>query len=67
MGESLIQPYYVKDEGVLCCKLLYIKKIYNKALAKSVPAAAVIQMGQVLFGMIGRKGYVGGLFWYVVT
>ena len=86
MGASLIQPYYVKDEGVICCKLLYIslmplaplqrfalestnlaKLIYNKALAKSVPAAAVIQMGQVLFGIIGRKGYVGGFFWYVVT
>ena len=34
---------------------------------KSVPAAAVIQMGQVLFGMIGRKGYVGGFFWCTVT
>ncbi len=32
-----------------------------------MPAAAVIQMGQVLFGMIGRKGYVGGFFWYAVT
>ena len=26
----------------------------------SVPAAAVIQGGQVLFYMTGRKGYVGG-------
>jgi len=27
-----------------------------------VPAAAVIQGGQVLFYMTGRKGYVGGFF-----
>ena len=30
----------------------------------SVPAAAVIQGGQVLFYMTGRKGYVGGSFKY---
>ena len=29
--------------------------------ANSVPAAAVIRGGQVLFGMTGRKGSVGGL------
>ncbi len=29
--------------------------------ANSVPAAAVRQGGQVLFGMTGRKEYVGGL------
>ena len=29
--------------------------------ANSVPAAAVIRGGRVLFGMIGRKGSVGGL------
>ena len=28
--------------------------------ANSVPAAAVIQGGRVLFRMTGRKGYVGG-------
>ena len=28
--------------------------------ANSVPAAAVIRGGQALFGMIGRKGSVGG-------
>ena len=32
----------------------------EEAPANSVPAAAVIQRGQVLFGMIGRKGHVGG-------
>ena len=30
--------------------------------ANSVPAAAVIQGGLVLFGIIGRIGHVGGLF-----
>ena len=28
--------------------------------ANSVPAAAVIRGGLALFGMIGRKGFVGG-------
>jgi hypothetical protein len=28
--------------------------------ANSVPAAAVIRRGRVLFGMTGRKGSVGG-------
>ena len=33
----------------------------EEAPANSVPAAAVIQRGQALFGIIGRKGHVGGL------
>lgn len=32
---------------------------------KPVPAAAVIQAGQALFGMIGRKGHLGGIFFFV--
>ena len=32
----------------------------EEALANSVPAAAVIRRGQVLFGFIGRKARVGG-------
>ena len=32
----------------------------EEAPANSVPAAAVIQRGQALFGIIGRKGCVGG-------
>ena len=32
----------------------------EEAPANSVPAAAVIRGGQVLFGMSGRKGHVGG-------
>ena len=33
----------------------------EKAPANYVPAAAVIRRGQALSGIIGRKGYVGGL------
>ena len=33
----------------------------KEATANSVPAAAVIQRWQALFGFIGRKGCVGGL------
>ena len=32
----------------------------EEAPANYVPAAAVIRMGQALFGVIGRKGRVGG-------
>ena len=32
----------------------------EEAPANSVPAAAVIQGGQALFGITGRKGRVGG-------
>jgi len=32
-----------------------------EAPANSVPAAAVRQEGRVLSGIIGRKGYVGGM------
>jgi hypothetical protein len=37
----------------------------EEAPANSVPAAAVIRGGQALFGIIGRKGRVGGhrKFW----
>jgi hypothetical protein len=33
----------------------------KEAPANSVPAAAVIRRVQALFGIIGRKGHVGGL------
>ncbi len=33
----------------------------EEAPAKFVPAAAVIRMEQALFGITGRKAYVGGL------
>jgi hypothetical protein len=49
MGESLKQRRRVNDEGLRIVKANY------------VPAAAVIRMVQALFGIIGRKGCVGGL------
>lgn len=63
MGESLIQQCHVEDEGVTVVNFFRLHLCnLQKALAKSVPAAAVIQIGRVLFGMIGRKGYVGCFF-----
>jgi len=41
------------------------KPICEAVLAKSVPAAAVRQTVQALFGLTGRIGYVGGLNNYV--
>ena len=38
----------------------------EKAPANSVPAAAVIREGQVIFEIIGRKEYVGGLISYML-
>ena len=43
-GQCLSGPLVPKEEGT----------------ANSVPAAAVIQRSQALFGFIGRKGRVGG-------
>ena len=34
--------------------------VEEEGTANSVPAAAVIQRSQALFGFIGRKGCVGG-------
>jgi len=64
MSESLTQREFVCEEG-LRCKALSGRTIMTvlsvkEALAKSVPAAAVIQTVQALFGFNGRKGYVGG-------
>ena len=45
------------------CKILSLIKIMTvvreEVPANFVPAAAVIREGQALFGMIGRKGFVG--------
>ncbi len=45
------------------CKVLLLTKIMTlvkeKAPANFVPAAAVIRRGLALFGMIGRKAFVG--------
>ena len=73
MGETLTQQRRVEDEGpwiVNSCQrgksdsTSYVGELIvpaEEAPANSVPAAAVIQRGQALFGIIGRKGRVGGL------
>ena len=73
MGASLIQQRRVEDEGlrvVNSCQLgrkvvgqypAIMTVPAEEAPANSVPAAAVIRGGLALFGMIGRKGRVGGL------
>ncbi len=72
MGESLTQQRRVGDEGLRIVKpcrrgrRLSVEQTGSltvpgeEAPANSVPAAAVIQRGQALFGIIGRKGRVGG-------
>lgn len=64
MGESLIQKYFVNEEGS-SCKFLKLENIMyesnGKVLANFVPAVAVIQGGLALFVIIGRKGCVGSL------
>ncbi len=73
MGESLIQQRRVEDESlrvVNSCQVgrknvdeytAFVTVPPEEAPANSVPAAAVIRRGQALFGIIGRKGRVGGL------
>lgn len=66
MSESLIQRSFVSDDGrTLGCKALLLGKIMTvpkeiKHLPTFVPAAAVIQGVQALFGVNGRTGSVGG-------
>ena len=64
MSESLIQQYYMSDEDFFGRKALSSRRIMTvleeEAPANSVPAAAVIRGGQVLFGMTGCKESVGG-------
>ena len=60
MNESLIQQYYVNDDGYFGCKILSLKMImtlFKEVLvpANLVPAAAVIREGQALSEMTGRK------------
>ena len=47
-----IKPCYLKDDKLIVAK--------EEGTANSVPAAAVIQRVRALFGIIGRKGRVGG-------
>jgi len=65
MGESLTQRHPVIEEGQgrKDTRLVKIATVTGqKAPANSVPAAAVIRGGQVLFAMTGRKGCVGCLY-----
>ena len=68
MGESLIQPRRVSDEGLRVVKLCRrgrkgkpLTVPYKEAPANSVPAAAVIRRVQALLGITGRKAHAGGL------
>ncbi len=73
MGETLTQQRRVSDEGSWVVKLCLVGRNHmmpihrvltvplKEAPANSVPAAAVIRGVQALFGIIGRKGRVGGL------
>ena len=73
MGESLTMRRCVEDEGprvVNSCHggkgnpAQYAGNLMvpqEEATANSVPAAAVIQRSQALFGFTGRKGRVGGV------
>ncbi len=72
MGESLTERRRVNEEGRKVVKFFSwggIRTGGNACLmtltkelapANYVPAAAVIRKGQALFGIIGRKGRVGG-------
>ncbi len=64
MGETLTQQRRVEDEVPWDVNSFRPGQIMTvpveEAPANSVPAAAVIQRGQALFGIIGRKGRVGG-------
>ena len=73
MGETLKERRRVEDEGfriVNSCHegaMLWVVTDLQlivpqeEGTANSVPAAAVIQRSQALFGFIGRKGCVGGV------
>ncbi len=72
MGESLKERRRVGDEWLRPVKpLSFANKLVHltrkplivaeeEGTANSVPAAAVIQRSQALFGFTGRKGCVGG-------
>ena len=72
MGETLMERRRVEDEGLRIVNSCHertsdageqpAKLIVSQEeeTANSVPAAAVIQRSQALFGITGRKGCVGG-------
>ena len=61
MDESLIQQYYMNEDGQQTrCKVLSLRRIMTvlkkrKSRLILVPAAAVKREGQALFIMTGRK------------
>ena len=71
MGESLTMRRCVEDGGLRVVNSCHGGKggagehpaelmvPQEEATANSVPAAAVIQRSQALFGFTGRKGHVG--------
>ena len=73
MGESLIQPCRVSEEGLRVVKLfrpgrnrtgeypVWMTVPEEEAPANYVPAAAVIRRVQALIGITGRKACAGGL------
>lgn len=72
MNASLIQQYYVNDDGYFGCKVLSFKMIMTLLKevlvpANLVPAAAVIREGQALSGIIGRKGFVDCIVSYLLN
>ncbi len=73
MNESLIQQYYLNDDGFLIigCKILSLKMImtlFKEVLvpANLVPAAAVKREGQALSGITGRKEFVDCIVSYLL-
>ena len=71
MNESLIQQYYMNDDGYFGCKVLSLKMImtlFKEVLvpANLVPAAAVIREGQALSVITGRIESVDGNISYML-
>ena len=64
MGGTLTQRRRVRDGGLRVVNRFQQGRVKTvpaeEAPANYVPAAAVIRRGRALFGIIGRKGYVGG-------
>ena len=59
MKAILVVKLFQRDEIMPC--------LSEEAPANSVPAAAVRREGRVLFGMTGRKAYVGGRLCCIVS
>jgi len=65
VNEENKKDYWTSQQRkIIGCKVISLTRIMTvvrkEAPANFVPAAAVIRGGRALFGMIGRKGFVGG-------